>query len=379
MRRQTSVTPGSEKPFVRAAMFLLLTLSGCSTTTPLPEQAPDPPREWERLVRAAAAEQRVVVAGPPGAPWRNATLKFEADYPDIKVEFLGGAGREHATRILAERRGGEYQWDVLMAGAATGVGLKAESALAPLQGVFLLPGVDDEKSWLGGFHDGWIDRERRYVYCFMGEASPEVYVNREFIDEDQLKGVEELLDPKWRGKISWNDPRVPGGGSLQAANLLYLHGENFLRKLFAQDVVIVNDLRQQVDWAVRGKFPIAMSLDYRFLAEFQRSGVGLKVVPLAPGTPSGGGSRLSPGYGCVMLLDRPPHPSAARVFINWLASTKGQNAYVQETDVNSRRLDAIAGRPEARPRPGVKYYNLNREEMLPYNDKAIAIAKEVLR
>ena len=354
--------------------FLLSPVSAQSPKAPSRSQT-----EWDRVVKAARSEGKVVIAGPSGLQWRNATMMFESDYPGVGVEFMGGLGRDHVTRLLAERRGGQFQWDVLIVGAATGVSLKPESVLDPLTGALVLPDVLNDRAWLGGFADGWMDREQRLVYCFMAEAPPEVYVNRDFVTERELSRVEDLVDPKWRGKISWNEPRSPGGGSLQAANLLYLLGEDFLRRLLRQDIAPAEDLRQQTDWIVRGKFPIAMSLDYRFLAEFQKNGVGLNVVPLAPDSPAGGALRLSPGSGCIMLINRAPHPNAARVFINWLLSRKGQNDYVKETMVSSRRLDVIHGREIARPKPGGKYYSLSKEGMLQYNDRAIAIAREILK
>jgi iron(III) transport system substrate-binding protein len=334
-------------------------------------------REWNRMVAAAKTEGRVVVAGPPGVQWRQAAMAFEAAYPDVKLEFLGGGGRDHLPRLMAERRGGQYHWDVIVTGSGSAIPLKAEAALDPLAPALIKPGVADDRAWLGGFADGWMDKERKFIYGFMGEASPEVYVNRKTIGEKELNSVEQLVDRRWRGRITWNDPRLSGSGSLQAANLLYLFGKGFLTKLLGQ-VVPVTDLRQQVDWIVRGTYPIAISLDYRFLAEFQKQGVGRDVVPLGGGTPASGAFRLSPGFGCVALLNRAPHPNAARVFINWLLSKEGQDAHVRATDVNSRRLDAMPGREAARPVQGRKYINLSKEDTSRYLDEAIAIARTTL-
>jgi iron(III) transport system substrate-binding protein len=334
---------------------------------------------WDQVVKAAVAEGRVVVGGPPGTQWRDAVMKFEGRYSGIHVEFMGAVGADHATRILAERRGGQYQWDALIVGAATGLSLKRQMALESLKRALVQPSVLYDKAWRGGFADGWMDKDNQLVYCFMGEVSPEVYVNRDLVPESDLKRVEDLAAPRWRGMISWSDPRAPGGGSLQAANLMFLLGEPFLRSVLKQDIAVTTDLRQQMDWIVRGRYPIAMSLDYRFLADYQKQGLGMHVVPLAPDTPAGGGSRLSPGFGCVTLIDRTPHPNAGKVFVNWVLSQEGQESFVKETGVNSRRLDVSLGREIARPRTDVTYYTLSREDRLDYNDRAIAIAKEILK
>lgn len=112
---------------------------------------------------------------------------------------------------------------------------------------------------------------------------------------------------------------------------------------------------------------------------FREKGVGLNVKPLAPETPAGGGTRIGPGFGAAMLVNRAPHPNAAKVFLNWLLSREGQTAYVKATEVNSRRLDVTEGPADTAPKRGVKYVNINKEELNPYQVKGIAVAKELLK
>lgn len=371
----------NERGMIRRLSFLLLvSLMLAASSTGAQSPAPAWKSQWEASVSAAKGEGTVAVVGPPGVQWRQATMEFQKAFPALKVEFIGLGGSDLIPRIAAERRGGKFLWDVIITGASRAFPLKQAASLDPLTPALILPEVLGDAGWIGGFADGWMDREKRFVYGFMGEVSPSVYVNRDMVPEKDLTSVEQLTDQKWRGKIIWNDPRSPGSGGFEAANLLYALGEDFLMKLLKQDIIPTKDLRQQVDWIVRGKYPVAIGLDYRFLAEFQKQGVGVAVVPLAPETPAGGGHRLSPGFGCVMLVNRAPHPAAAKVFINWLMSREGQDVYVKETAVNSRRLDAATGREVARPKPGIKPYNLNKEELVPlYYDKAIKMAKEMIK
>lgn len=120
-------------------------------------------------------------------------------------------------------------------------------------------------------------------------------------------------------------------------------------------------------------------VDTVYLSEFQGKGVGLTVKPLAPDTPAGGTNRIGPGFGNLMLVNRAPHPNAAKVFNNWLLSRDGQVAYVKSSQINSRRLDVSGGPAEMAPKRGVKYININKEELNPYQNKAIAIGKEILK
>jgi iron(III) transport system substrate-binding protein len=307
-------------------------------------------------------------------------MAFQKVFPEIQVEYSAASGRDFAPRILRERQAGQYLWDVHVGGPETAnFQLKPAGVFDPLTPALILPEVLDEGAWAGGLGDGWMDREKRFIYAFSGRSSPQVHVNRDVIPEQELKRVEDLIDPRWRGKISWNEPRATGSGSATAGFWLALLGEDFLRKLLSQDVIAIRDLRQQVDWIARGRYPLAVSLDDRFLVEFKEKGVGRNVKPLALETPAGGAARISPGFGNVMLINRAPHPNAVRLFINWLLSREGQVAYVKATDINSRRLDVREGPPETALRRGVKYINVNKEEIAPNIERAIKIAEEILK
>lgn len=342
--------------------------------------APGWKAEWEKVLASAKAEGTVIVAGPPAQQYREGLVAFQKAFPEIKVEFLGQSGRDLAPRVLKERSAGQYLWDVHVGGPETpNLALKPAGALDALATALILPEVLDDNVWVGGFPDGWIDREKRFIYAFSGRSSPQVHVNRDAITDKELARVEDLVDPKWRGKITWNEPRAAGSGSATAGYWLYLLGEEFLRKLLHNEVVATRDLRQQVEWIVRGKYPVAIGLDDRFLNEFREKGVGLNVKPLAYDTPAGGSARISPGFGNAMLMNRAPHLNAAKIFINWLLSREGQAAYVKASDINSRRLDVRVGPAETAPKPGVKYININKEELQPNIQKALDIAKELLK
>jgi ABC-type Fe3+ transport system substrate-binding protein len=56
------------------------------------------------------------------------------------------------------------------------------------------------------------------------------------------------------------------------------------------------------------------------------------------------GVNLSSAFGSLALLNRAPHPNAAKVFINWLLSREGQTLFQKVISQpgdprNSRRLD----------------------------------------
>lgn len=330
--------------------------------------------EWDRTVASARSEGTVVVVGSLGDAHRAAASAFQRAYPDIRVEFTGAVTRQYALQLLEERRRGQYRLDVFM-GAAMEVydGLVPGGAFDPLRPALLVPEVLDDSKWHGGFEDGWGDKGRKYVYAPLGFVVFSVLVNRDLVPEPELNSLDQLLDPKWKGKIVTLDPRLggPAAASLQA--LLIGKGEDYLRELLAQDLAIKSE-GEWVEAMARGRYPISMGFQSQPLRFAQR--LSKSVGPLAPDEP--GGSVLGGGGGSVMLVNQAPHPNAARLYVNWVLSQEGQNTWVQATGYNSRRLD-VEGPPDSRPHPGIRYVRPDKEEAVPFYWRAVDIAKEILQ
>jgi len=70
------------------------------------------------------------------------------------------------------------------------------------------------------------------------------------------------------------------------------------------------------------------------------------------------GAALEPAAFTFVLMDKPAHPSAAKVFLNWLFSREGQIAIQREAESNdSLRVDIPKGElsPAVMRRDGAKY------------------------
>jgi ABC-type Fe3+ transport system, periplasmic component len=95
------------------------------------------------------------------------------------------------------------------------------------------------------------------------------------------------------------------------------------------------------------------------------------------------GSSFSAGGGSMAYVNQAPHPNAAKVFLNWFLSRKGQMALQKLGDVddpaNSRRIDIPKDDipPDNRLQTGVKYFDVVKPEygdMKPIFD----LAKEIM-
>jgi iron(III) transport system substrate-binding protein len=171
-----------------------------------------------------------------------------------------------------------------------------------------------------------------------------VYVNRERVPEG-LGKVEDLLDPKWKGKIAVYDPTVSNGGSMSLSGLVGLKGDDFLKKLIIDnEAKYVETSRQVTDWVAQGRYPIGFGVDATQLAELQKQGIGTKVER----DRGFGNYSLASG---LSVLKNAPHPNAARVYLNWALSKDGQSAWAQlaSVDASSRRLDVQVFHPDSTP------------------------------
>src|ERR1051325_1327262 len=341
--------------------------------------AADAPKEWAELLKAAEAEKQVNIAGPPGDAFRAAISDaFKKAYPRINVELLGGSGRDKVARILRERQGGVYNWDLYISGPTSALAaFKPVGGFDSFRGMFVLPEVRDDKNWIGGLDAGWADVEKKLYYTFAGTlAGDNIHVNWDIVPQGAIKSAPDLLDPKWAGKIVMQDPRVEGKGLNDALVLSLAYGEDFLKKLLRdQKIVITGDRRQLVEWVVRGRYPIALGLNDYFLTTFQEKGVGKNVIAVVDPKTQIYWSSGSSGVG---LFNRAPHPSAAKVYVNWLLSKAGQLEWIKPQN-NSRRVDVPPSEPASALKPGQTYRNTQAEDMIPARHKIEVLTKEILQ
>ena len=298
-----------------------------------PVVRPDP-ADWKKVVEAAKKEGKIVIGGVPGEGWRKSMVDlFQQEYPDIKVEYSTTPGRNLWPRIRKERELGKKLWDLYGGGIGTTWDPKKDGLLAPIRPL-LLPEIADDTKWIGGLDRLFNDKERQYLPSYLLYIQPSVYVNRDFIKESDIKASEQLLDPKFRGKIVILNPT--GGSSRKSiGHLAFMYGENFIRELLTkQDVIVTDDNRQQVEWTVRGKYPISIGFELTLLIPFQKQGLGMNIRGLEDKM-----IRTTSGSGAIGLLEGAPHPNAVRVYINWLLSQKTLMKLTKNVGHSSSRID----------------------------------------
>jgi len=318
--------------------------------------------EWERVVAAARKEGQVNVYTGYG-PVLDAGV-FQKAYPGIKVVGVTGRGGQIAQRLLAERRAEKYLADVVMDGPPntfpTLFGARVFDAIRP---VIVLPEILDESKWWQGRHH-YTDPEGQYIFRFVGTPTTGgSHYNTNLVDLREIKSTWDFLNPKWKGKIITRDIRDPGPGN-GAMRFIYHHpeiGPKFLTRLITEmDITIFRDVRLGTDWLAQGKFALCFfCVD---VVNAKRRG-----LPVDSFGPLKEGAGLVSHYGTLGLLNKAPHPNAAKLFINWFLSREGQMtlqrslAMAGDTVPDSLRIDISKDdvTPDNRRQEGIQYLDLD--------------------
>lgn len=350
--------------------------SGEKSDTPKSAAGENPDEEWNKIVEAAKKEGKIVMASAPSELYRDALVTpFEKKYPEIKIEYSGMNGRDFWPRVIQEHKVGQFLWDINVIGISA-IGFdEAKEYLEPVRPL-LNPELMDDSKWIGGLELLFMDEEDEYFPAFLGYAQSSVAVNREFISAEEFSSPEQLLDPKYKGKIVIQDPRSGAGlGSL--AVMLAEYGEDFIRELLTkQDIVVTKDNRQLVEWVVRGRYPIGIGLDGTNLPIFQEKGIGLKVEELNKGP-----MKLSRGFSLTGMMKNAPHPNAARVYLNWLYSEEGQREATKLLKLNSLMVGIPPGDEAAIVNPAEieRYIPHQSEELFDTRELAQKLGEELVK
>jgi len=312
-------------------------------------------QNWENTVAAAEKEGQVTLYGPRGTHFKDAFEPFRGKYPKIKLIHVTGSGSQNSQRLFAERRAGKYLADVFISGAGTAFVLFKGNVLDPLPPNLLLPETKDPSLWFSKKHL-YADPKNQYVFIIHGNVDSGIGAyNTKLIDPKEIKSFWDLLKPKWKGRMVAFDPTSRG----QLANwkAQYYHprlGPEFVRRLFSEmDVTIGTDERLMLDWVAKGRFSIYLAASFRDTKTAKKQGLPIDLLEAAPSE-----GYLGSGNGHLSSVNKPPHPNAAKVFINWLLSKEGQVQYQRGTGNNSLRMDIpkdMVANPRSVPKPGVEY------------------------
>ena len=289
--------------------------------------------EWDKLVDAARKEGKVTVSIPASAELkRQIEEQFKKTY-GIEVESFTARGSAGVRRMADEFKAGVRHFDLHIGGSSSIVsGMLDEGILDPIEPWLALPEVKDPKQWWGGHL--WVDNAKRFVYMTQAYLSEVIWYNTDLLKPDEIRSLDDFLNPKWKGKIGFLDPRSPGAGDSSWAFMWKVKGEEYLKQLVAQDLYLGRDQRVLAESLAKGRIAVMIGLSYYSYLPFLKAGLPLKPLPrLKEGNYGTGGS------GNLAILKAPAHPNGTKVFVNWLLGRDGQEIVSRALGQATRRLD----------------------------------------
>lgn len=292
--------------------------------------------EWQKTIEAAKKEGQVSLYGGQEISHPDILAAFNKEFPFIKVLTVAGRAPDLMARIVAERRADKFLADVMASGPNGPRMLYLGKALDPIAPAFILPEVSDGSKWYGGKH-WYADPENQHIFMFEGTINGTgLSYNTKMMRPGEIQSYWDLLAPKWKGKLLGMDPR----SSAPPTPVLILYhrndlGPEFVRRLYKEtEITLFRDRAQGTNWLASGKLPLCLLCRDIDKAAKQ----GLPVDDIAPDhlkeglTVGGGGSSV------IVLVNRAPHPNAAKVFINWYLSRQGQ--MVWQNVMNKKEVEA---------------------------------------
>jgi iron(III) transport system substrate-binding protein len=232
---------------------------------------------------------------------------FQQKYPFIDAEFWRADSRDLINKTLAEVRSRSVVVD-LVEGGGVSQGLIRAGVTQP----FSLPVLSSYEKELFDPKGMWAATR----LSFFGLA-----YNTKLVAKSEVpKTYQDLLDPKWKGKLAWAATTETGGAAMFITFIRVLmgeeKGERYLSQLAKQNVVnLAGSPREVVNRVMAGEHSIALNIFLHHPIISAQKGAPVASQPLEP----------VPANASVMVLVKAaPHPHSALLLMDFLLSRKGQ-------------------------------------------------------
>ncbi len=241
---------------------------------------------------------------------------FTKKYPFIRGEIYRASGEEVAQKIITEYRGRKYLADIF-----EGTGIDVAKMLhegygqvffTPRSGTYPRQAKDPREMWVA----------TRYNMLVLAWNTNQVAA------AEAPRRYEDLLDPKWRGKIG-----IEAEDQVWLATLLEVWGESraleFFRRLGEQQPLIRKGHTLLAELIVAGEVPLSPTIYNHRSERLMRRRAPIEWRTLEP---------VVAVPHVISLPKNAPHPHAAMLFIDYLLSTEGQQELVKRGRIPAHPL-----------------------------------------
>jgi len=242
------------------------------------------------------------------------TKRFEQTYPFIKTETLRLVTDALLTKILTETKAGVHNSDVIEIPGIAGNILKKE-------GLFDKYASIESNAYPAAMKDPGGTWTSFFIHTLV------LVYNTQLVKKEELpRTYEDLINPKWKGKVVLRDEDFETFGMMLKV-MGREKGMNFMRRLGAQGVDLRNSFTLAVQGVASGEIPLGMNLYGTHTEEFKKKGAPVDWVPMEFVL-----TTVEP----LAVSARAPHPAAARLFIDFLLSKEAQSILRDRSRISSR-------------------------------------------
>jgi ABC-type Fe3+ transport system substrate-binding protein len=289
---------------------------------------------------------------------------FMKKYPFIKMTYWRAETEDIVAKVSAEERANNVVGDVL-----EGTGLGDVAVQAGIVQPFYSPIVDE-------YPPNYRDPDHMWVATRLSYFS--AAYNTKLVPADQIpKSYEDLLDPKWKGKMAWRIG-TSTGTPLFITNLRMAWGEDkamaYFQKLKDQKIINFGSgsARTLVDRTMAGEYPIALNIFAHHPLISKAKGAPVDSILMDP----------VPTTAATMGIPKGTHhPNAAMLFVDFILSKEGQQIMAQAEYFPS--LPDVPPLPMLAPvipkNAGVAENFVNPENLLKYDESSEKIYEDLFR
>ncbi len=258
---------------------------------------------WAQDVKTLAeAEGKVVFyAAFNATDTKTLTDGFQKLYPKIEASFYRATDAQLMERILTEYRAGKPLTDVVMSTSFYGHNLKKRGMLAPYD--------SPERKY---FRDGYKDPQATWTSIYTN-YSAFGFNTRNVPRVSTPKTHNDLLKPEWKGNIGIDSRAYEWFGTMLKA-MGQEKGLAYMREL-AKQVGLRNGRTILAQLVAAGEFKGALSAYSQTFEQMKPAGAPVDWVYLNPVF-----ANIHP----VGIAAKAPHPNAAKLFIDFVLSKRGQ-------------------------------------------------------
>jgi iron(III) transport system substrate-binding protein len=282
----------------------------------LPALSAEPDGRHQQLIEGAKKEGKMVFYTSVETEFARAlTSGFEAKYPFIKTDIYRSTHAKILSRLNVERKTGTYYADAVSVGEFETYHMQKMGFIVPYKS-------PSAAAYPEGFKDPdgyWADLYDNLIVT--------AYNTSRVKREELPKRYEDLLHSRWKGRMVFDENE-----DRWFANMLYVMGEKRGMELMqglAQQQIAIRGGRSMVTQLLgAGEYDLQIVAYWYKPYLMKKQGAPVDWLSLEPALVA-----LHP----ISIVNRAPHPDAAKLFIDFVLSEEGQKLFVQRGRESARK------------------------------------------